>query len=573
LKVTTLRDEGIAVSLPNGSLSARILNFDKNRAYFEIDAPQTTVSVEKAGMYRVDAGNRNDTEVRVSVTDSGQARVFSENSGFTLKNGRRATVKIDGDYAGEWEITDALKYADEFDGWSLQRDAVIAKRLRDSYYDKYYDRDIYGAEDLSEYGEWIHTKKYGYVWKPYRHSVSNYADWSPYRYGQWRWIPPYGWTWVNDEPWGWATYHHGRWVWDDGNWYWTPYEYHRPRRSRWRPALVVISYIGSNICWYPLPYNYGYYNYNNYYDRRKYNTTIINNTTVIVNPTPNPTPTTTSVVPDKIDKGIPQRGVITVPAGEFGTGKINFRTASADLAIKALSQMPSETVKTPVLPTFKELNGRVGREILAEKPLNTTKVAAQIKTGATDRTNGASTGENLRQERMWGNRSPVVKAPPTEESGGQETLSPIRNTGAVKRQPPSDSSLNNEAPVRQPRGRGDLQNTNPIRSTGGNRDDENENQPVRKPRRANEREVSPPVYNPPPPHEERIERPQPRKERQRKNLCVRASRAEERRYKHRPDVEPKREGRRENRFGSRRTRQETKPEQNQRRETKLRSRR
>ena len=91
------------------------------------------------------------------------------------------------------------------------------------YYDKYYDRDIYGAEDLSDYGEWIYTRKYGYVWKPYPHGDKHYADWSPYRYGNWRWIPPYGWTWVNDEPWGWATYHHGRWIFADGYWAWTPY--------------------------------------------------------------------------------------------------------------------------------------------------------------------------------------------------------------------------------------------------------------------------------------------------------------------------------------------------------------
>ena len=231
LKVTTLRDEGIALSLPNGTLSARVLSFDKDRSYLEIDAPGTTVSVERAGMYRIDAGNQNESEVRIAVTDSGQAHVYSENSGFTLKNGRSATVQLAGSYAGEWQIADASRYADNFDSWSLERDAVIAKRLRDAAYDKYYNRDFYGAEDLSGYGEWIYTKKYGYVWKPYRNAVADYADWSPYRYGQWRWVPPYGWTWVNDEPWGYATYHHGRWVYEDDNWYWSPYPQQHGRRT------------------------------------------------------------------------------------------------------------------------------------------------------------------------------------------------------------------------------------------------------------------------------------------------------------------------------------------------------
>ena len=227
-------------------------------------ASDFTVAVQKAGYYRVDAGNKDFREVRVSTAD-GEARIYSENSGFTLKNGRSAKIFLDGNLAGEWETAAADRYADEFDTWSLERDSVIAKRLKDSYYDKYYDRDIYGADDLSEYGEWVHTRKYGYVWKPYRNSVSQYADWSPYRYGHWRWVPPYGWTWVNDESWGWATYHHGRWIYDNGGWYWTPYGYYRNRRSWWSPALVVVSILNNNVCWYPLPYNYNYYNYNYYY--------------------------------------------------------------------------------------------------------------------------------------------------------------------------------------------------------------------------------------------------------------------------------------------------------------------
>ncbi len=261
LKVTTLRDEGIALSLPNGTMNLRVLNFDKDRTFFEIDAPQSTVAVQKAGMYRIDAGDKDQTKVRVTVTDDGLARIYADNSGFTLRSGRSSELQLAGRFAGEWDTTDASRYADDFDSWALERDAVIAKRLRDAHYDQYYDSDIYGAEDLNGYGDWVYTKKYGYVWKPYGNATASYDNWSPYRYGQWRWIPPYGWTWVNDEPWGWATYHHGRWVYDD-DWYWSPYAQYRSRRSWWSPALVVVSYIGSSICWYPLPYNYGYYNYN-----------------------------------------------------------------------------------------------------------------------------------------------------------------------------------------------------------------------------------------------------------------------------------------------------------------------
>lgn len=192
LRITTLKDEGIALSISQGDLVVRAGEFDKDRSYFEIDAPRTTIALQRAGMYRVSAGRQNAVDIRISATDGGEARVYTSESGFTLRSGRSARIPIDGPNAGEWEVADASLFTDQFDNWSLDRDAVIAKRVRDAYYDKYYDRDIYGADELSDYGEWIYTRKYGYVWRPYAAATRTYADWSPYRYGHWRWVPPFG---------------------------------------------------------------------------------------------------------------------------------------------------------------------------------------------------------------------------------------------------------------------------------------------------------------------------------------------------------------------------------------------
>jgi len=525
LKITTLRDEGIAVSLPQGTLSLRILEFNKDRSYLEIDAPHTTVAVQKAGMYRVDAGDKNETEVRISVTDGGQARVYSEDSGFTLRNGKSARIYLDGSNVGEWETSDASRYADEFDSWALERDAVIAKRLRDAYYDKYYDRDIYGAEDLNDYGEWIYTKKYGYVWRPFRNATSSYANWSPYRYGQWRWIPPYGWTWVNDEPWGWATYHHGRWVYVNDDWAWTPYSYQRAQRSRWRPALVVVTYSGSLICWYPLPYNYNYYNYNHYsstyVDRRKYNTTVINNTTVVVNPTPNPTPSPQVIIGTINDSEgkirtrippidlIPQKGVVSVEVSNFGREKKGFRTAPPEIARKVLTEMPSEVKSPPNLPTYRDLSGRISKDIRVEKP-KLEKIDSQVKTGAIERKIGVSMDENLRQERVYENRPLIERNSNTEEIKGRDEVRPeIRDTGAVKRLPRAviksdteDSEIKKAPPRESP------PDSFPTRSRSGKSED-GEDTPVYKPREKNRDRDQSPSIDIPPPRQEREERPLP----------------------------------------------------------------
>lgn len=456
LKIVTLKDEGIAVSLPQGTLSLRLLEFDKSRAFFEIDAPQTTVSVQKTGMYRVDAGSDRDKQVRVAVTDLGEARVYSENSGFTLRNGRSARIYLDGNFAGEWETGDAARYADDFDSWALQRDATIAKRLRDAHYDKYYDRDIYGAEDLNEYGEWIYTRKYGYVWRPYRTSTARYADWSPYRYGHWRWVPPFGWTWINDEPWGWATYHHGRWIWDDGGWIWTPYGLYRQRRSWWQPAYVVLTTWNGRVCWFPLPYDYGYYDYNRHYRRGRgnhyyNNTTIINNnTTVVINPPPTqqPPPGTPPVnLPDDnltneqraarlrtpSLQRVPPFAVVGVDASEFGRETKGFRTLPAETAKTFIEKTPDIIQTPPILPEIKDLNGKVSREILIEKP-EIIKPNLDVKTGASDRKDGGvSMDDELRKSRIYGNRPPLQQNPDVKIGAEGDENTKTRRTGAVER--------------------------------------------------------------------------------------------------------------------------------------------
>ncbi len=528
LRFTTLRDEGVAVSLPQGTLSLRVLDFDKSKSYFEIDAPGTTLSVEKAGMYRIDAGDTRNSEIRVTATEEGEAKIYTQTSGFTLRNGRTARIFVEGNYAGDYETSNLASLTDEFDEWVLQRDAVIAKRLKDAYYDKYYDRDIYGAEDLNEYGEWIYTNKYGYVWKPYANSVASYANWSPYRYGHWRWVPVYGWTWVNDEPWGWATYHHGRWIWAGNNWVWAPYGYYRWRRSWWSPAIVSIgTWNGSTICWYPLGYNDNYYDYNSGYrrNRRRNNVTIINNnTTVIVNPTPNPTnpnpsPTPPVMTPEQINEQrrinartptfqrIPANAVVAVNAEEFGKRMRGYQTAPLETARKVLSQPINENQTPPILPTYEEVKPKITKEIVIDNPRIDRKYDEQVKTGATERETGKSLDRKLEKERIFGNRQPKVIQETKTDGNSEET----RKTGAVTRPPvvkPDDrDTRTQQTPDWNPR-------SNPTtRSTGGGKtdnDDErkNEQKPVVRQKQRDENQT-PPIFEPQPqPKEEPRRQPQ-----------------------------------------------------------------
>lgn len=97
---------------------------------------------------------------------------------------------------------------------------------------------------LEPHGEWILVDRGVYAWRPF----DTFAGWRPYTVGRWAWTS-YGWYWVSDEPWGWATYHYGRWYYDDFyGWLWMPgYE--------WAPAWVEWRYGGPYVGWAPLgPY-------------------------------------------------------------------------------------------------------------------------------------------------------------------------------------------------------------------------------------------------------------------------------------------------------------------------------
>src|SRR5580693_9341748 len=65
-------------------------------------------------------------------------------------------------------------------------------------------------DELSPYGNWIDYPGYGYVWMP---NVG--PEFKPYSSnGHWVFTDA-GWTWASDYDWGWATFHYGRWFYDN----------------------------------------------------------------------------------------------------------------------------------------------------------------------------------------------------------------------------------------------------------------------------------------------------------------------------------------------------------------------
>jgi hypothetical protein len=136
---------------------------------------------------------------------------------------------------------------DDLDNWSFQRDQQIANAVSFRYVSPY----IPGAYELDASGDWQPGSPYGPVWFPRGVAVG----WAPYHYGHWVNHAPWGWMWVEDEPWGYAPFHYGRWVSVNGRWGWIP----GPPAARpiFAPALVVfaggIQVGGVGVsAWFPL---------------------------------------------------------------------------------------------------------------------------------------------------------------------------------------------------------------------------------------------------------------------------------------------------------------------------------
>jgi hypothetical protein len=213
------------------------------RQLMGVNTPNGSAEFEKSGDLRVD----------VYPTDG--ATVFTNYGSF-------ADVTGAGGYRQELDYGQSLQLsgsnpvypqwlepaaADDLDAWSQQRDQQMSNVA--SY--QYVSPDIPGAADLDASGDWQPDTDYGPMWVP--RSVP--ADWAPYHYGHWVNREPWGWVWVEDEPWGYAPFHYGRWISYRGRWGWIPGS--PTARPVYSPALVVfaggISFGGGGVSvWFPL---------------------------------------------------------------------------------------------------------------------------------------------------------------------------------------------------------------------------------------------------------------------------------------------------------------------------------
>jgi FecR protein len=260
LDIDSLDAQTTVATAPQGEVFVDLRHLAPGES-FSLRTPRGTISIAGEGHYDIAAGDTQ-TPTTVTVID-GAAKVSGNGLDLTVLAGQTATVT--GDQAFQGSIGPAVR--DAFVTELLSRPApppAAQVALPPTV------AAMCGSEDLAQYGGWQATPQYGTVWYP---QVA--ADWVPYRDGHWAYVAPWGWTWVDNAPWGFAPFHYGRWVQAGGRWGWAPVYaapgYVAPAfvEPVYAPALVgfvglaagvaIGAAFGGSVGWVPLGWNEPYH--------------------------------------------------------------------------------------------------------------------------------------------------------------------------------------------------------------------------------------------------------------------------------------------------------------------------
>ncbi len=230
LTVSALSDTVAQFGLAAGAVHLRSFTLPAETV-IELDSPDAAVTVLEPGDVRVDVDVAGHTTTVTVV--NGRVQVDSPAGSQILTAGQRVRLHGGDPAAGDTAYTEPLPPAetDLLDSFSGTRDTAYASGTDAA--SGYLSPDTVGGADLASFGSWDSSND-GPIWYPV---VA--VGWRPYCFGHWRYIHPWGWTWIGNEPWGFAPFHYGRWALHGGRWGWIPGS--PVVRPVYAPALVAFA--------------------------------------------------------------------------------------------------------------------------------------------------------------------------------------------------------------------------------------------------------------------------------------------------------------------------------------------
>jgi hypothetical protein len=258
--LTNISDDVVQIAVHQGFVNLRVRRLEPGETY-EVDTPNLAFLLLKSGSYRFDVDPNADTTT-VTVW-KGEGEATGDSPAVDIRG--RAMAQFTNGRSLQNQMGEAPP-PDGFEQW-----CHVLDEREDRAFEavRYVSPAMIGSEDLEGNGTWRDDPNYGHIWVP----TTVAAGWAPYHYGHWVWVSPWGWTWVDDAPWGFAPFHYGRWVNVGGVWAWTPGPPPPPPgpgvavvvRPVYAPALVAwvgglsISVGGGGpVGWFPLGYGEPY---------------------------------------------------------------------------------------------------------------------------------------------------------------------------------------------------------------------------------------------------------------------------------------------------------------------------
>jgi FecR protein len=241
-----LDDRTAQIRLAQGSLNVGVRELGEDEE-IEVATPNGAVTLLRPGEYRVDV-NPDGEETTVTVR-RGEAEFTASGSAVPIRS--QESMIVSGLDEPNYDVLEASP-RDSWEDWCDRRDRALERSVAT----RYVSPATIGYEDLDTYGQWREEAGYGPVWVP----TGVVVGWAPYHYGHWAFVAPWGWTWIDDAPWGFAPFHYGRWAHVGGSWAWVPGTI--VVRPVYAPALVAwvggsnwhasLSLGGGGVAWFPL---------------------------------------------------------------------------------------------------------------------------------------------------------------------------------------------------------------------------------------------------------------------------------------------------------------------------------
>ncbi|SRR5216683_423845 len=417
LTLLDLNERTTQLRLSEGTVILRLRHLDDGDLV-EVDTPNLAFNLQRTGEYRIDVDSNGDV-TKVSVW-SGRGEVTGGGYSYTVVAGQSA--RFSGSDQLNYDIAQ-MPRPDGLDNWAFQRD----HREDRAESANYVSPEMTGYEDLDDYGRWQYVGGYGTVWVP----AGVASDWAPYRNGHWAYIDPWGWTWVEDEPWGFAPFHYGRWAYAGNRWCWVP----GPVAVRPVYAPALVAFVGGGgfaisggpgVAWFPLAPGEVYMPYyrgsRGYVERLNVTNTVVNVTKVTnvynVYNSNQRNVTNITYVNQRVNNG-----VTVVSRDTF----INARPVARNL-------------------------GHVDTRQIAEAPVERGVAVQPVRASVL----GAGTPARFRPPQAIINRQVVATqrpAPPKQPFEQRQAATNVRTVQPVPPQPLVDQSKNNQAngrPVARP---------------------------------------------------------------------------------------------------------------------------